>query len=187
MATPPNNTGPYYTRHQISYDGFYPTTNVQNPNLTHCSQQQQIGWKQIIYSCYLQQWIAAINQQKLPINGHQLITKVIYITWHVAAQWKVYNLHLHLATAQEADHSRLQETIWGPTAPTPGQHGRAHQHQTPHGQTNQVHLTAHHMQPWPYQRPKSSRSQMGKTTHPRELTFNAKYHNQQQQPLQRIY
>jgi len=83
-----------------------------NHNSTHCSKQQQIGWKQIIYGRYLQQWIEAIDQQEPPINGHQLITKVIYLTWQqVATQWKVRNLHLHPATAQEADCSQLQATV----------------------------------------------------------------------------
>jgi len=41
-----------------------------------------------------------------------IITKVIYLTWqHVAAQWKVHNSHLHPATTQEADCSRIQETV----------------------------------------------------------------------------
>jgi len=82
-----------------------PPTDTNN-NSTHCSQQQQIGWKQIIYGQYSQQWIDAINQQEPPINGHQLITKVIYITWQqIAAQWKVHNLHKHPATAHKADRS----------------------------------------------------------------------------------
>jgi len=83
-----------------------------NPNSTHCSQQQQIGWKQILYGQYLQQWIAAINHQELPINGHQLITKVIYLTWQqIAAQWKVHNSHMYLATAHKADRSQLWTTV----------------------------------------------------------------------------
>jgi len=92
-------------------DNTLPPTDTNN-NSTHCSWQQQIGWKQTIYGRYSQQWIEAINQQEPPINGHQLITKVIYITWQqIAAQWKVRNSHVHPTTAHKADCSQLQATV----------------------------------------------------------------------------
>jgi len=95
----------------IMTDNTHPPTDV-NPHTTHCSWQQQIGWKQIIYGQYLQQWIAAINNQEPPINGHQLITKVIHLTWQqIAAQWTVHNSHMHPTTAHKADHSRLRATL----------------------------------------------------------------------------
>jgi len=91
-------------------DNAMPPTDTNNS--IHCSRQQQIGWKQIIYGRYSQQWIETINQQDPPINGHQLITKVIYLTWQqITAQWKVRNSHMHPATAHEADRSRLRATV----------------------------------------------------------------------------
>jgi len=87
-----------------------PPTNLDAP--LYCIQQQQIGWKQLLYGCYSQQWLTAIHQQQPPINGQQLITKIIYLMWQqVIAMWKVRNSHLHPPTPQNADRNWLQETI----------------------------------------------------------------------------
>jgi len=87
-----------------------PPTTPAAPN--YCTQQQQLGWKQLLYRGYSQQWINAIHQQDLPINGQKLITKIIYLMWQqVIAQWSIRNSHLHPPTPQNSDRTRLQETI----------------------------------------------------------------------------
>jgi len=71
---------------------------------THCGKQQIMGWKQLIYRCYAQQWITEINQQELHINGHNFITKIIYLTWQkVTAQWKMHNSHHHPPMSENID------------------------------------------------------------------------------------
>jgi len=78
----------------------------------YCSRQQQLGWKQLLYGRYSQQWLTAIHQQDPPINGQKLITKIIYLTWQqVIAMWHLRNSHLHPPNPQNSDRTRLRENV----------------------------------------------------------------------------
>ena len=98
------------TCYAITETTLLPTTDPNHP--AYSNRQQQIGWKQMLYRRYAQQWINTINQQDPPINGHKFITKIIYLTWQqVVAHWKVRNSHLHPPTTENADQSWLRETV----------------------------------------------------------------------------
>jgi len=95
----------------VTSDTAPPPTNAPAAP-TYCTRQQQLGWKQMLYGRYSQQWITVIHQHDPPINGQKLITKIIYLTWQqVLALWKIRNLHLHPPTPQNSDRTRLRETI----------------------------------------------------------------------------
>jgi len=74
--------------------------------------QQQLGWKQVMYGQISWSWVSYIDDTPNNTNGTVFFAKVIQHVWqYIISTWHIHNWHLHNKT-QRYNQISLESAIW---------------------------------------------------------------------------